>query len=136
MPSHARGCICGKHMLQAINEGTCVWCGYGSPRAVPELAYGRNMEAAPALTLAPAAARVRAVPPRRGRPVEWTEERCVEAARDWERMHGNLPRSVDWQEAREPGEHRPTYATVKRIFGGWPGFMRAIADVPRQALAA
>lgn len=29
-PPRAKDCICGKHMLKKQNEGTCLWCGYGS----------------------------------------------------------------------------------------------------------
>lgn len=29
-----RDCRCGKRMLMAANEGTCVWCGYGDVEIV------------------------------------------------------------------------------------------------------
>lgn len=25
----SRGCRCGKHLFEQINEGTCAWCGHG-----------------------------------------------------------------------------------------------------------
>lgn len=128
----AKPCICGKRMLELANEGTCLWCGYGEARVVVELAYGRNMDEVPAPATAFSA--LAGGRPRRG--LEWTEDRCVEAAREWERVHGELPSMADWRRAKRPGERRPSYATVQQTFGGWRGFMNAIADVPREALAA
>ena len=114
-------------MLLADNENTCAWCGHGDATPVTELAYRRNME-------------LLSSPPTRGDllqfPRKLTEEQCVTAARAWERSHGELPSSREWQERLRPGETRPSYATVRRLFGGWQGFMNAIADVPREALVA
>lgn len=41
---HASGCICGKHLFELVNEGICVWCGHGIPRAVAETAYRREVQ--------------------------------------------------------------------------------------------
>ncbi len=130
----AMQCICGKHMLQLANAGTCLWCGHGDAHAIVELAYERNMRAAAEPAPLLAAALAATVVELRAR---WTAAECITAARDWELMHGALPRSRDWCRAKQPGETRPSYVTVQSIFGGWHAFMAAIADVPReQALAA
>lgn len=129
----ATGCICGKHLLEQANEGTCLACGHGDVSGVAELAYLRNMERPPTVQVRAKAMEHMA---RQTCPVQWTEDDCIEAARDWEREHGELPQSKDWLCARLPGDRRPSYRTIHTLFGGWPAFMGAIADIPREAIAA
>lgn len=31
-------CKCGKHLLEPLNEGTCLWCGHGDPHTIHTLA--------------------------------------------------------------------------------------------------
>lgn len=124
----AGGCICGKRMLQHVNQGTCMWCGHGKVEAIIELAYRNNMEhnQAPVLMLDTH---------RRGRPLRWTEERCIEAFWRWSEHKGRHPNSSEWQLASD-GVLRPNYVTIRKLFGGWKGFLQAISEVPREQVAA
>jgi hypothetical protein len=135
LPNHplvARPCICGKHMFERANEGICLWCGHGLARAVSEHAYRRNMVAIdPALDR-----RLFAEEGESNRHLSrtfWTSDRCVEAAREWESVHGRLPSSADWAAA---GNGHPSFQTINRVFGGMVAFRCAIADVPREWVAA
>lgn len=127
------GCVCQKHMLERVNGGTCVWCGHGVASAVEEHAYRRNMEEVPSL-VRPAQFDARVVPLRRG--LGWTEDSAVGAYYAWKGNHGRFPKSIDWQRASEPGERRPSYTTIRNLFGGWRGFLAYIADIPREQVAA
>jgi hypothetical protein len=144
----ASDCICGRHLLQELNEGTCLLCGHGLVRSIREHAYRRNLEhnRAPALSTTGmprfdlAVARAVATPNNGGRwgarsVRVWDAGGCVEAARRWEAERGHLPTSGEWQ-APLDGVERPTYTTVHRMFGGWRAFLREIADVPRERAAA
>lgn len=126
-------CICNKRMLQKENEGTCLWCGHGRAVRVIEHAYQLNAER----NSAPRSGKVVHMPRLRGarhHRVGWTEEMCIEAARQWEIDHGRLPTRTDWQYTG--GMAHPTYVVVYKLFGGWPAFMQAIAEVPREQVAA
>lgn len=126
-------CICSKHMLELHNEGTCLWCGHGPAVAVPEMAYARIMRAAafPAPAPEPPGRRLASVTPL------WSEDDCIGAARRWQQQHGRMPTATDWQQPKHPGEERPSYGVVRKVFGGWRAFMRSIADIPRdEAVAA
>lgn len=130
----ATGCICGKHMLVAINEGTCLWCGRGTVRAVLEHAYRLSMieNHAPV-----PAARLIALPARPAAAwAEWDEDRCVAAYRRWQASTGRAPSSQSWQRPLVDGEpDRPSYSVIRRLFGGWAGFLHYIAEVPREQAA-
>jgi hypothetical protein len=129
------GCICGAHMLEKENGGTCLKCGHGFPTNILEHAYrllSRN-------NVGPRVAQVgrmdaRVVPITRARSHRWTEETCAAAYRRWEADHGRPPALVDWQ-ASANGEDRPCYSTVWSLFGGWKAFLRYIAEVPREESA-
>lgn len=124
----ASGCICGKDVR---HEGTCVFCGHGIPQSVViDRAYGLLA------AQAPVALDARVVPLRRARSHQWDEDSCVAAYRAWEREHGHPPTSKDWQLKLEPGEHRPSYQRVWRLFGGWKAFTKYVAQVPRDQVAA
>jgi hypothetical protein len=127
-------CICGKHMWEAENEGTCVWCGHGLAHVVAEHAYQRNMEHNVGIRVsAPVDARV--VPIRRARSHEWDEDSAARVALAEEARTGRFPSSTQWQRPRH-GEHRPTYAQVLALFGGWGLFKLYCADIPRESVAA
>lgn len=34
MSTPAPNCICGKHLLELFNEGTCLWCGHGQATSI------------------------------------------------------------------------------------------------------
>lgn len=131
-------CVCGKHMLEYANEGTCVWCGHGAATAVAEHAYRRNMEHNGSVlglrTSAGVDARVVAIS--RARSHDWDEDSAARAALAEEARTGRFPSSGRWQEARARDEHRPTYKDIQRLFGGWPAFRRYCADIPRERIAA
>jgi hypothetical protein len=133
----AQPCICDKHMLERDNEGTCLWCGHGNPRPVSELAYRRNQEGnRPVLGLRlSSAADARVIPIRRARSHEWDEDKSAMAALAQERKTGKFPTSTQWNQARERGEHRPSYVQVKELFGSWKAFKDYCADVPRESVA-
>lgn len=38
-----RDCKCGKHMLKHVNEGVCLWCGYGVVRPRPAVSLYRGL---------------------------------------------------------------------------------------------
>lgn len=131
----AAGCICGKRMLEAMNEGTCLWCGRGSCRAVTEYAYQRNMQDNASRLSAPTTATARLFAMRSLRP-RWTEDGCVLAYRRWEATHHRPPRPYDWQQPLSEGDPaRPSYGTVRKLFGGWPGFLQYVAEIPREQAA-
>jgi hypothetical protein len=122
----ATGCICGSHLLEPWNEGTCLKCGHGNAFRLSEVAYRLNASSRPTPALD-----ARIVPLRRARAHEWTEEELVRAYRAWERDHGRPPTSSDWQRPRARSEHRPTYKQVLELLGGWGALKRAVAEVPR-----
>lgn len=145
MPVMATDCICGKHLLQVENENVCVWCGHGLVHAIREHAYRRNMVAVdPALDrlqfAEDGARRMREGRQRGGDSARfrraWNAEDCVRAAREWEQLYGRLPACTDWATAHGDRVEHPTYQTILNRFGGWPAFMREIADVPRERIAA
>lgn len=128
MIGRASGCICGKRMLERINEGTCLWCGRGLCRAVREHAYRRNMEDN---GTGPAPAQLYSLADQR-----WTEDDCVAAYRRWHAANGRPPHAFDWNNPpRDAEPEHPTFPTIRRLFGGWPGFLRYVAEVPREQAA-
>jgi hypothetical protein len=146
-PLPARDCICGKRMLQAANEGTCVWCGYGRARAVVEFAYRRNMEGNVRSAVAPPPIEDRSpaphifsgprlVPLAAARRWRWDADACASAALAVEARTGRFLSAGDWQQSLRHGEHRPSYGTVIKRFGSWSAFKRYCADIPREAVAA
>jgi hypothetical protein len=141
----APDCICGKRMLQAANEGTCLWCGYGPAKVVVEFAYNRNMEGNVVSAVAPPPIEVREERLRVGRPLvpisaarrwTWDLDDCARAAQAEEARTGHFPRAADWQKAKGRGEHRPSYGTVIERAGSWSAFKRYCADIPRESVAA
>lgn len=145
------GCICGKRMLMRANDGTCLWCGHGKAVLVTEFAYELNMRGNQAPMLD-----ARVVPSSNGNgqltpwqrrrlqqsgpgtlpcTSEWPEDECIIAARRWENEYGRLPMVKDWQH-QNGGPPHPTYAQIHRRFGGWRGFLKAVAEVPREQVAA
>lgn len=125
-------CICDKHMLEYANEGTCLWCGHGIPVKIHDHAYRLNM-------VENAAPRWKAdtiVPLRRARSHSWDQDSCAAAALAEQERKGRFPNSYHWQAPLLPGEHRPSYAIVRNLFGGWPQFKAYCARVPRQGKAA
>lgn len=130
-PGFRSGCICGKHMIQLANAGTCLWCGHGNAVKPLELAYDK---ATKLNTSAPLDGRVLVLPKRKG---AWDEDGCVTAYRRWEAANGRVPHAIDWQRAIASGEvKRPSYGTIYKLFGGWTGFLQYIAEVPREQVAA
>lgn len=125
-------CKCNKHMIQLANEGTCLWCGHGNADLVSEHAFRLNMAAS---TTAKFDARIvsnqsKSNGYRGGCSAVWSEDDCIKAAREWEENYGSLPKSYDWTQHKN-GFNRPSYQTIRKVFGGWRGFMRAIAEVPK-----
>lgn len=47
---------------------------------------------------------------------EWTVEDVTQALFEWRYQHGRLPEPGDWRK-NAPG--RPTYFTVRNLFGSW-----------------
>jgi ribosomal protein L37E len=147
-PLRASGCICGKHLFQVANEGTCAWCGHGLARPVVEFAYRRNMEgnvrsavAPPPLEDRPKSKPLIVAPPRlvplaAARRWTWDADACASAALAAEARSGRFPSAGDWQQSLRHGEHRPSYGTVVNRFGSWSAFKRYCADIPREAVAA
>jgi hypothetical protein len=136
---HTGDCICGAHMIEDANEGTCLKCGHGIPRITREHAYMRNMidDSTP---LDQPLATSRAVEdhrrgPRTKAPI-WDEDKCVVAYRDWEQAFGRPPCSTDWAKPVEPNIHRPAYVTIQKLFGGWDAFRQYVADIPRDQVMA
>lgn len=129
-------CICGKHMVERANEGTCLWCGHGMARPVIEHAYRRNMEGnlVSAVHTTPRFD-ARVVPLRRAPSHIWDQDACAISALKFQNATGRFPSSTEWQRARASGEHRPTYATIRSLFGGWPAFKEYCADIPREQVA-
>lgn len=123
-------CICGKHMAEEINDGTCLWCGHGDVRIIREFAYQRNMEVAPVRAPEPVTA-ISAAPSH-----EWDEDACAHAALMEEARTGHFPSSRQWQRPKATGEHRPSYGTIVNRFGSWSAFKRYCADIPRAKVAA
>lgn len=71
-------CICGKHMVEEANEGTCLWCGHGRVQVIAEFAYERNARgnAAPSMSRpGPMDARIVSRAPR----AVWTEDESITA---------------------------------------------------------
>lgn len=132
----ALGCLCGKHMIELANEGTCLWCGHGRARDIAEIAYRRLAEqnVSPIFTSRPPDVRVVAL--RAARSHIWDEDACALAALAEEKRTGRFPRASDWQKAQIHGEHRPSYQTIHNRFGGWKAFKLYCADIPREAVAA
>lgn len=126
------GCICGKHMMQFENGGTCLWCGHGNAYRQLELAY----EKATKLNTSPAFDG-RVVPLRQRHYATWSEDECVEAYWRWHEAMGRVPTSADWQKPRAPGEpKRPSYQAIYNRFGGWVAFKHYIAEIPREEAVA
>lgn len=124
----ANGCKCGKRMLEVVNEGTCLWCGHGAARPVREQAYRLTMQDNDGPH--PAAARETFVVRL------WDEDACVAAYRRWTSARGRPPSSDDWSVPLVDGEpDRPSYSTIFKRFGGWRGFLRYVAEVPREQAA-
>lgn len=132
----ANGCICGKRMFQRENMGTCVWCGHGMAKSIVEDAYRRNMEHNVCAIFTTPLPDARVVPLRRRRKPTWSEDECVSAYYAWRANHGREPTSTDWTATQGLGEHRPSYGTIRALFGGWPAFKHYIAEIPRDQVAA
>lgn len=129
-PLAALGCLCGKRMIEDLNEGTCLWCGHGLARQTIETAYARLA----VQTTSPLDGRVVAI--RRAPSHEWDQDSCAQVALKILRDTGRFPKSADWQAPRLRGEHRPTYEKVRLLFGGWPAFRQYCADIPLEQVAA
>lgn len=132
MATRATGCICGRHLLEDLNEGTCLLCGHGDADVIVELAYRHTMQERMSVATIPPPTPTGLAAVVAG----WDEDDCIQAACAWRDEHGYLPFSSDWQAPRRPGEHRPSYNTVHRLFGTWPAFIAATAQRQRQAVAA
>jgi hypothetical protein len=125
LAGRATGCICGKEMVDR-NDGWCFWCGHGVPSRGVDEAYRRVMErsehpefAGPSRVVVPLV-----------RSNTWSEDECVAAYYAWRANHGREPTSSDWQQPAGL-DRRPSYGTVYKLFGGWEGFKRHIAEIPR-----
>jgi hypothetical protein len=71
----------------------------------------------------------------------WTEQRLVEAALEWERLYGRLPRYNDWNihRLRERAERKSAEADeawqayARYVDGNWPAFGTLIRTFRRLA---
>lgn len=56
----------------------------------------------------------------------WTQERIMQAFRDWERLHGSPPKSSTlWKKSRSEEPMHPTDRVVQREYGTWAAALEA-----------
>ncbi|CAB4173873.1 hypothetical protein UFOVP1186_10 [uncultured Caudovirales phage] len=65
--------------------------------------------------------------------VEWTREMVVDAMFRWRYLHGELPRSGEWN-TRGLADGFPARSTVRRLFGSWNAGIVAAGYMPRRSL--
>ena len=59
----------------------------------------------------------------------WTRERCLEAVREWELQHNELPSSSEWHKKDATGG-RPSTSTCAMVFGSWKSMLAEYGKVP------
>jgi hypothetical protein len=64
------------------------------------------------------------------RTTEWTQDKIIEAIKDWAGIYGGPPAASDW---RKPNPGYPSASTVKYQFGSWSAGIKAAGFKPKTA---